>query len=544
MNGLIHILIAGVFSTAALSASGQYHLERISPVLNQPNYLTQAPGDPTNILYYTTRMNPTNRMGSVWRYDVATRASTVVLDLSNRSISGDDGLQCIAFHPDYNLPGSNGYGKLYVCSAQFGSTGPTNRVEEYSLDPANPAAGATFSRLILSYKGNQVNNHTIDWVGFDPTATGQARNCLYISTGDGAYGNNYGNGIFPAGRPSQNPADVRGKILRVDISGPDDYPADAEKNFAIPPDSPVPMYNALHPGAPLMGTNFGVAVPALGEVFVTGVRNGYRVSFDRANGDMYIGDVGENAHEEISFLKAGSNSAGPPADFGWPQFEADFISTIADVPHTATNPFTGALSTMPVREWPHAVVGGAAIGGYVYRGPIQELQGKYLFADFAIGKVWMLDFDRNTSPNNFIGENGTLTELNLLWNQLAIDPTDPAYRGDTNRATIAGLDFVVSFGEDNEGNLFVLDFSSAGQYAANSGEIFKLVPGPAPGPTLNWTRTGTNLQFSWSGNVFKLQVQTNGPGTNWLDYPDGGTSPSTVPLQVPAGAVFFRLKSK
>src|SRR5260221_495662 len=118
------------------SAQADYHLERVTPVLNQPTYVTQAPGDPTNILYYTTRIstalsgfNSVNTMGKVWRYDMNTRVSTPVVDLSARNVVNDDGLQTIAFHPDFNAPGSNGYGKIYVSSAQYGGGAPTNRVE-------------------------------------------------------------------------------------------------------------------------------------------------------------------------------------------------------------------------------------------------------------------------------------------------------------------------------------------------------------------------------------------------------------------------------
>ncbi len=557
-------LLAGTL--AHTPADAAYHLERITPVLNQPTYITQAPGDPANILYYTTRISSAfsgftvNSMGKVWRYDTATRISTPVLDLSARTITGDEGLQSIAFHPDFNNPGSNGYGKFYVANSQEGPTA-LDRVEEFTLlnpDGTFKSTNDVLStgRVILYYVNNAQQNHTVDWVGFDPNATGAARNYLYISTGDGSYGNNYNFGVSPGGRPSQNPADVKGKILRLDISGGDDYPADTNRNFAIPPSNPIPTYNAANPGTPLMGTNLigGVytAVPAYGEVYVTGVRNAYRVSFDRANSDMYWGDVGENLHEEVDFLKAGSNAAGPPVDYGWPQLEATFYSGISGAPDTTTNPFTGAVSLYPLQEWPHTnSTGAASIGGYVYRGPIPELQGKYFYADFVASRVWMLDFDRNTDPSTFFGTNGTVTDVTALWDSLVVDPTDPNYRGDENLSTLNGLDHIVSFGEDNLGNLYVVDMGYgtgfSGEYTANAGEIFELVPGPVPGPPLNWTNTDTSVVFSWPGS-FKLQSQTNdlatGLGTNWGDYPGGASSPVTVPVDSAQGTVFFRLLSK
>src|SRR5215475_11324722 len=97
------LVIAGISRASAVD----YHLERITPTLNQPTFITQAPGDPSNILYYTTRIagsasgfGASNPMGTVWRYDLATRTSTAILRLSSRTVANDDGLQVIAFHPD------------------------------------------------------------------------------------------------------------------------------------------------------------------------------------------------------------------------------------------------------------------------------------------------------------------------------------------------------------------------------------------------------------------------------------------------------------
>lgn len=556
--------MAAVFVSCAIfgperSYAG-YHLERITPTLNQPTYVTQAPGDPPYILYYTTRISSANSgfggvngMGKVWRYDVDTRVSTPILDLSSRTVINDDGLQAIAFHPDFNTPTAAGYGKMYVSSAQYGATS-LNRIEEFTVLNSDgsfktPAEVLATGRLILQYSNNAQNNHTTDWIGFDPNATGAARNYLYISTGDGSYGNSYSGGVSPAGRPSQNPADVKGKILRVDISGGDDYPADSNKNFAIPPSNPIPTYNAAHPVAPLMGADSTGPVPACGEVYVTGVRNGYRVSFDRTTSDMYWGDVGENAYEEVNFLKAGSNISGPPVDYGWPQLEATHNSPVSGSPHTTTNPFTGASALYPLQEYSHSV-GEAAIGGYVYRGPIPELQGKYFYADFVVGTIWMLEFDRNTDPGTFHGTNGIRTDVTALWNSLLVDPANPNYQGDTSISTSNGLDHVVSFGEDNLGNLYVVDFGYGtgfnGQYTAGAGEIFKLVPDVIPRPTLNWTNTVSGLQFSWQGN-FKLQALTNTSGvglsTNWAEYQSDATNSVTVPLDTTQDAVFFRLIS-
>jgi glucose/arabinose dehydrogenase len=549
MNRRIVLSALAVVSTvlAVFTAHADYHLERITGILNQPTYVTQAPGDPANILYYTTRISTTvsgfttNFMGKVWRYDTTTRVATPVLDFSSRPMRDDEGLECIAFHPDFNTPLTTGHGKVYVSSA-IRSTKAINFVEEFILLNADGTfkdtnqAFAT-SRVILRYTNSAQHNHTVGWLGFDPNATGAERQYLYISTGDGSFGNNYNSGSGTNGRPSENPSDVKGKILRVDISGPDFYPADSLKNFDVPPSNPLPAYNAAHPGAEFAG---------LGEVYATGLRNGYRMSFDRATSDIYWGDVGEDTYEEVNFLRSNSNPGGLPLDFGWPQFEGIHNSTVSGAPHSGVNPFTGVPCFLPVREHSHAI-GDCAIGGYVYRGPIPELQGKYFYADFVAGRIWMLDFNRDTPPSTFNGSTGTITEMTGLWSTMIVDPLDPTYAGDTNINTQRGIDHVVSFGEDNAGNLYVVDFGFGaafnGQYTANAGEIFKLVTGAAP-PVLNVTTNGSGLQFSWTG-TFHLQYQTNGPGlglgTNWINYPGGGSNPVTVPFNLNLGSSFFRL---
>jgi hypothetical protein len=462
-------------AAAPLSAHAQtYRLERIAAGLNQPTFVTQAPGDPENILYFTERtsntiggFNAINQMGKVWRYDTTTRTKTLVLDLSTRQVTQDTGVQTIAFSPDFNVPTAATYRKMYVSTAEMGASA-LNRVEEYTMD-----AGGTFSapRTILRYSNNAFNNHTVNWIGFDPNATGEERNYLYISTGDGSFGNSYNGGMSPNGRPSQNPSDVAGKILRVDVSG-DSYLGNSNKNYAIPPTNPLPVYNAANPGSPLSG---------LGEVWLTGVRNGYRASFDRAHSDFYFGDVGEAGPEEINFIKARSNDAGPPVDLGWPQLEGTGDSPIIGAPHTTTNPFTGVTSLPPIQQYPRSE-GRAAIGGYVYRGPIGELEGKYFFTDFVSNKIWSLAFDRNSTPN---GNNGVRTEVTSVWQSLVYDPTDPSYEPSAGETDMAGLDHIVSFGEDNLGNLYLVDFGNRsptqssfnGQYPeAGLGEIFKLVP--------------------------------------------------------------------
>jgi glucose/arabinose dehydrogenase len=536
-------LVVGFVAVSVFSRADarNYVIERIASGLNQPTYVTQAPGDPANILYFTERTqdaNPgfgaVNVMGKIWRYDVDTRTKSVVADFSSRSVTNDTGLHTIAFHPDFNTPATAGSGKLYVSSSQVASAA-LNRVEEFTIDLSGPSPSyaASFSRTILEYTNNRELNHTINWIGFDPTATGSGRDYLYISTGDGSFGNDYNGGLSPTGRPSQNPNDIAGKLLRVDVAGADAYPADPLKNFAIPASNPFPTYNAANPGAPISG---------LSEVYLTGLRNVYRASFDRVNGDLWMGDVGEVDFEEVDFLKAGSNTTGPPVDLGWPQREGTFGSPVNGSPDTKINPFTGVTSLEPIQQYSHSTGAKAVIGGYVYRGPIPELQGKYFYTDFvgnsSGAQVWALDFDRDTSANLFNGNNGSNTEISAFAQSLVYDPTDASYSADSSMATSAGLDHIVSFGEDNAGNVYLVDFGNGlgfnGQYPGPGlGEIFRIVPSLAVTVTVDResgsmtfaNQTGAPIDIrgysiaSAAGALDRDELQ---PFSNRLDAPPGG----------------------
>jgi Glucose / Sorbosone dehydrogenase len=543
--------VLGLVFVAAQAARADYRVERIASDLAQPTFVTQAPGDPANIIYYSTRITATdgsgggfgtiNSMGGIFRYDMNTRTSTQVMNLSYRQLTGDEGLVGFAFSPDFNSPGAPGYQKLYVSSSQYnGGASPVERVEEYSANgpggtvPVDGAGHATASQLILQYNNiNPNQNHTVDWIGFDPTAAtlpvgSSERNYLYISTGDGDLGGT------AQTRPEQKATLDLGKVLRVDVdlaNHGDAYPTDPNKNFAIPSTNPIPLWNASHPASQqLAGTHLTYSggsptsadyTPAAGEIYFTGTRNTFRMSIDRQTGDYWMGDVGENTREEVNFLKAGTyDGSQPPIDFGYAQREG----TIATNAALAVANSSGATtvqwnlagggnvivnSTNPIREGDHSTTNttdhpgaprSSYIGGYVYRGPITELQGKYVYADFVNSNIFMLsNFDRNTPLSSYSGTNfnqdptthlatlGTRTavatsDINSLWNTLIYDPTDPTYTSALGSAF--GIGRVVSFGEDNTGNLYVIDFggvrgdpSFGGDYPnAGKGQIFMLVP--------------------------------------------------------------------
>lgn len=574
---------------AAQSASQgmalDYVVERVASGLAQPTFTAQAPGDPANIIYYSTRITaasgtgggfgsngtPVAPMGGIFRYDMNTRTATQVMSLSYRNVYGDEGLVGFAFSPDFNTPGAPGYQKLYVSSSQYnGSTGntnvaPTERVEEYTVNgpngtvPLDANNHATLTRTILQYTNvNTQQNHTVDWIAFDPTtyshAVGTAdRNYLYIVAGDGDLGGSAQN------RPEQKANSVLGKVLRVDVdsSHGDVYdgthvfngvtlPNDANKNFAIPSTNPIPLYNAAHPGATLVGTHktfsggtplsadYGTAQSpaALPEIYFTGTRNTFRMSIDRQTGDLWMGDVGENTREEVNFLKAGTyNGQQPPIDFGYasregtvptqgtsppPPGTADAVANSTGATTLQWNLSDGSNivinSTNPIREGDHSTSNttdhpltsrSSYIGGYMYRGPIASLQGKYFWSDYVSGIIYQLDsFDRNTPLASYSGTNlnqnasglaalGTRTKVSdgsaaSLLQSLIFDRTDSSYSSAIGSSF--GIGRAVSFGEDNLGNVYIIDFggprvqTSADAGFGNDypnaglGEIFKLVP--------------------------------------------------------------------
>jgi glucose/arabinose dehydrogenase len=169
---------------------------------------------------------------------------------------------------------------------------------------------------------------------------------LYIGLGDG------GSGGDPLGN-GQNPNTLLGKLLRIDVNQGDPYAIPGDNAFAGGGGSP--------------------------EVFATGLRNPWKFSFDRATGDLYIGDVGQNIWEEINFLPAGTPAG---TNFGWNLREG-------------ANPYENASSSGltlvdPVAQYKHPE-GCSVTGGFVYRGEaLADFQGVYLYGDFCNGRIWGL----------------------------------------------------------------------------------------------------------------------------------------------------------
>ena len=210
-----------------------------------------------------------------------------------------------------------------------------------------------------------------------------------------------------------------GKILRIDPSR-DSYPADAQRDYGIPATNPF----ATSGGAP--------------EVWMLGLRNPFRAGFDRTTGNLYIGDVGQGAVEEINLVPASATGL----NFGWNRREG----TLAYAGGANSASFTA-----PVAEYSHgsgAFEGNSVTGGFVYRGPVSSLSGQYIFGDFVNGTIWSVAAASLT-------QGATLASSGFTAQRTAFTPATGT------------IDNISSFGLDQVGNLYIVDYD---------GDIFVVEP--------------------------------------------------------------------
>jgi glucose/arabinose dehydrogenase len=294
---------------------------------------------------------------------------TPFLDITDRvgSDANEQGLLGLAFHPKYQENG-----RFFV---NYTDTNGDTVIARFQVS-SDPKVTDPNSQVPLLQLDQPFANHNGGVLVFGPDGY------LYAGLGDGgSQGDPFGNG--------QNTSVLLGKILRLDV--------DSAEPYAIPSDNPLGN-----------------------EIWAYGLRNPWRISFDRATGDLYIADVGQNQWEEIDFLPAGSPGG---ANFGWDHREG------------AHDYEGGGPEGMidPVAEYSHPEGGCTVIGGYVYRGSMPEWQGIYLYGDYCTGMIW------------------GLLQINGGWqNQLLFDVDVP----------------ITSFGQDEAGELYLL---------GDTGGIFRLV---------------------------------------------------------------------
>ena len=321
-------------------------------------------------------------------------------DLSGEITSNSErGLLSAVFSPDFtqdrqvyiNVTNADGHTEIRRYSL---SAGQSDRMDTSSFD------------LIIRIE-QPFTNHNGGWIGFDENGL------LIIPTGDGGSG----------GDPNDLAQDITsllGKVLRLDISG-DDFPADDMRTYRIP------------------SGNFDVSAQPGGrpEIYAIGLRNPFRAGIIPGQNAIIMADVGQGAIEEINILPLGETGS---RNFGWSVVEG-------------TRDFKGPPQsefTPPVLEYEHGSglrEGNSVTGGYVYTGPVEALQGDYIFCDFISNNFWAVPLTALE-----LGQTLSSDQFTVLNDEFIPDA--------------GNLSRVASFGEDELGNLFIISIN---------GDVFQLV---------------------------------------------------------------------
>jgi glucose/arabinose dehydrogenase len=306
------------------------------------------------------------------------------LDISDRvmSMGNEQGLLGLAFAPNYN---ESGYFFVNYTDARGDTV-----ISRFQVDAANPDVADVSGEFLVLGIAQPARNHNGGMLAFGPDGY------LWVGMGDGGGGNDtYGNG--------QNPATYLGMMLRLDVT------SDPAVPYLIPEDNP--WVEADWNGADV-----------LDEAWALGLRNPWRYSFDRATGDLWIADVGQNQYEEVNFTPAGSPGG---LNFGWPIMEASSCMGFGACDQTGLE--------LPVAEYDHAGGHCSVTGGYVYRGrAFPNLAGVYIFGDYCSGVIWA------TVP----AEDGSWTTTQVLESGAQLS----------------------SFGEDESGEMYATDLTSGTIY--------------------------------------------------------------------------------
>jgi glucose/arabinose dehydrogenase len=471
----ISILVVGLWTSIAEAVPLSHiplgnisiQLTPIATGLAAPDYGISAPGD-------TNRLFVVEQNGLLRVIQNGALLSTPALDIQSRvspplvtsNPTEERGFLGLAFHPGFNDPLSPGYRTLYTYSSQpvpVGST-PTyptpngastsyeNAISEWKMSTSDPnVVDATSRRELISF-GKNASNHNGGTIAFGPDGY------LYLGTGDGGNANDVG-ASHVAGGNAQNLGVALGKMLRIDPllptlnAGTSTDPTSSNGQYRIPASNPFQ------------------GVGQVPEIFAYGFRNPYRFSFDSRPGgtnDLIVADVGQNTIEEIDRVTIGKN-------YGWNTKEGTFLfnSSTGAVganspgsPANLTDPIVGTLGTL---EYDHGD-GISITGGFVYRGSIPQLYGKYIFGDLALtgspsrvdGRLFYADLTTGLIKSFLSSQfdSDTLADSTVI----------PVL---ANNLTIHG------FGQDSNGELYLMVTNTAAN--GTGGIVYKLsvVPEPA-----------------------------------------------------------------
>jgi len=389
-----------VLAAGSLRAQTPLRTHRVASGLSRPLFVTHPPGDFQRIFIVEQNGKIKIRKNG----QILTPEFLNVDPISG--CCGERGLLGLAFHPNY---AQNGLFYInYTTTALPGST----VIARYSVS-ADPNIADPAGSVVMTFAQPQ-ENHNGGWIAFGPDGY------LYMGVGDGGghYDDDAGHDVLVGN--GQSLTTWFGKILRIDVDG-DDFPAEALRNYAIPPDNPF------------------VGVAGADEIWAYGLRNPWRCAFDRLTHDLYIADVGEDMWEELDVQPA--DDAGG-RNYGWRCMEGDACTGLTGC--TCNDP---AL-TPPIYSYQHSANPPrcSITGGEVYRGcAIPDLGGTYFFGDYCSGEVWSLRHDFINGMTDFTDRTGEFTPASPL------DLQNPS-----------------SFGLDAAGEMYVCDHFG--------GEVFKIVP--------------------------------------------------------------------
>ncbi|MFT4939700.1 MAG: glucose/arabinose dehydrogenase [Paraglaciecola sp.] len=402
---------------------------RLQPVavgLTAPNWGINAPD------LFADRMFVSDQSGKVWQVSTTNGGKKVFLDVANLLVPlgafGDfdeRGLLGFAFHPNYSQNGliytytSEPADQVADFLVEDGTVDHHSVVREWHVSmPENPTSvvDPNSSRVLMRIEEPQFN-HDGGALNFGPDGF------LYVSLGDGGNADDEGDGHGATGN-GQNLSNILGSIIRIDPLGSDSV----NGQYGIPTDNP-----------------FIADVNALDEIWAYGFRNPFRFSFDRLNGKLYVGDVGQNDIEEVDIAVSGGN-------YGWVFKEGSFFfDGDGENPGFVTDVDPGVPAGLidPIAEYDHDE-GIAIIGGFVYRGSlIPQLTGRYVFGDFS---------------RNFLGNDGRLFYLtgSVVRELRLVGKND------------LGLS-LLGFGQDINGELYVLA-NSTGTPFGTTGVVLRIEP--------------------------------------------------------------------
>ena len=285
--------------------------------LNQPVYMAPAPGN--NHRFFIVEKGGLIRIADYWKL-----RATPFLNISSLVSKGSEqGLLSMAFDPAYGTDR-----RFYVYYTNLSG----NIVVARFLRSATNAdvAVASSRKVLVTIAHPTYQNHNGGMLQFDPIAAKSGQAMLYFGTGDGGSGGDPNN-------HAQSQSSLLGKLLRMDVNAA----------------TPTP------------------------KIYAYGLRNPWRFSFDRLNGDLRIGDVGQDSWEELDYIKHGTT---PGLNFGWRKYEGTHLyhNQVID----------SSRLRWPFAQYSHAGGNCSVIGGYMYRGVNTWLSGQYLYTDLCSASIW------------------------------------------------------------------------------------------------------------------------------------------------------------